>query len=1173
MNQKFNQYKEVTMFKNLKGCINYLVSLLVISVLINTLYQSSAYACRGEDGSLPNFRSVPTDLSKRPRGDILLQIGFEPVLVILVDFNNCAGTYAQGNWNTILLTTNSPGSSMRDYYHEVSYHLTYNFPGLDLTPATEASPPNNNGVAGWYRLNFNHPHTTYGNDWMWRMGESLPGAPAGCRTWSLSQQIAFLAFQAADSNVNYWAFQMDPVPDLSISTDELHTVIIVAGFEASYSGAPNPKTWRHHWAIPGTGYWSQDGPYGACCIGGANYGGGYSMVGEKAPNGTIIGMGLVAHEIGHDIGLPDLYDTDGSTNGYGEGAGKWCLMAGGDWLGNPFATKPGHFSAWAKIDRGWLTPTKLWNKDSLNAQIPAVETLPKIYRMNPYNQQTSKQYFLIENRQLRGFDAALPGSGLLIYQVDDSMIGMNRSSNRVNSRVGYTNNMHYGVDVECQDGFPVTSFRDDLDTTLPFNRGDTGDPWIQTPYFTPLSTPNTDFYYSVQSYVAVESISNSGNVMTANLIYKLTLDVGVTQIVAPTGMVRKDSSVAASAIVKNFGTDTVSFNAVMTVDTWTRTANVNNLISGEQRTVSFGNWLASQAGTFTVKCSTQLTGDLRTINDLMIDSVIVSAAGKDVGVVAIKSPTGIIDSGQVITPTCSVYNYGTTTESYNVRMKIGSFYDTTALVFSHTPGTYQYLTFPTWNANQVGTHTVSCSTELSGDVYTTNDKRTGSVEVRRPGAPPSGWFAMASIPTAPSGKRPKSGSCMAGLEATGLIYFLKASNKNDFYSYDPNTNTWTPLETIPKGDKATNDGKNPKKGSAMAPYEDAVYALRGNNTLGFWKYIAVADTGETLGWKKMADFPTGAKRVKDGSGLVTVTKGGNDYLFAARGAKQSDFYLYDMAEDSWIKVTSPPVGQSGKTGYKKGSCMAYDGEYVYVLQGYYGSFFRYKVEADSWFELRQYSYKIFLNRDGKKKKPKDGAALVYYNNNVYMLKGGNTNEVWMYSIAADSWSQMNENWDIPLGASNRKVKGGGGLIMFGDMSKDPTLGGFFVSKGANTDEFYRHELPSSAQLPSSAGACPQPVSGACYSARIESEFPSYQLKITPNPAINVTAVRYTLPRAGLVSFKLYDITGAIRLRQTITNPTKDGVFFIDAKALTSGVYILRFNAGDIRVTKKLVIEK
>ena len=82
-----------------------------------------------------------------------------------------------------------------------------------------------------------------------------------------------------------------------------------------------------------------------------------------------------------------------------------------------------------------------------------------------------------------------------------------------------------------------------------------------------------------------------------------------------------------------------------------------------------------------------------------------------------------------------------------------------------------------------------------------------------------------------------------------------------------------------------------------------------------------------------------------------------------------------------------------------------------------------------------------------------------------------------------------------------------------------------------------------------------------------------QITIQPNPAINITAIRYTLPRAGPVSIKLYDITGAIRLSRTINNPTKDGVFLIDAKALPSGVYILRFNAGDTGITRKLVIEK
>ena len=42
-------------------------------------------------------------------------------------------------------------------------------------------------------------------------------------------------------------------------------------------------------------------------------------------------MGLYAHEFGHILGLPDLYDRD-DTNGDSEGIGEWCLMASGNWL-------------------------------------------------------------------------------------------------------------------------------------------------------------------------------------------------------------------------------------------------------------------------------------------------------------------------------------------------------------------------------------------------------------------------------------------------------------------------------------------------------------------------------------------------------------------------------------------------------------------------------------------------------------------------------------------------------------------------------------------------------------------------------------------------------------------------------------------------------------------------
>jgi uncharacterized delta-60 repeat protein len=55
----------------------------------------------------------------------------------------------------------------------------------------------------------------------------------------------------------------------------------------------------------------------------------------------------------------------------------------------------------------------------------------------------------------------------------------------------------------------------------------------------------------------------------------------------------------------------------------------------------------------------------------------------DVGCAKIVAPTGVIDSGTVVTPACSVYNYGTMTQSYSVRMKIGVTYNNTVQVFNH----------------------------------------------------------------------------------------------------------------------------------------------------------------------------------------------------------------------------------------------------------------------------------------------------------------------------------------------------------------------------------------------------------------------------------------------------------------------------------------------------------
>jgi hypothetical protein len=115
---------------------------------------------------------------------------------------------------------------------------------------------------------------------------------------------------------------------------------------------------------------------------------------------------------------------------------------------------------------------------------------------------------------------------------------------------------------------------------------------------------------------------------------------------------------------------------------------------------------------------------------------------RDVGMQAILAPQAQIDSGTIVTPACSTYNFGTTTESYRVRMRIGGSYDCSCQVASHAPGTTRYASFPAWTASQLGTHEVVCSTGLAGDAGPGNDRRIDSVRV----VPASGIEAPASVP-------------------------------------------------------------------------------------------------------------------------------------------------------------------------------------------------------------------------------------------------------------------------------------------------------------------------------------------------------------------------------------------------------------------------------------------
>jgi M6 family metalloprotease-like protein len=1150
--------KEETMSK-LQDRRNRQVERLIVGVaitgLLSVLMVSSAYACLGQDGTAPNFISAPTEKPKGPGGEALARMGSEPVLVILVDFNNCAGTWNQDAWFQRLLMDNpGPGQSMRDYYHEASYHLTYNFPGIDFYPAHENSGTADNGVAGWYRMSFNHPYSTYGTDWEYRTGESLPGMFPGCTSWAVGRQLAYLAIKAADANVNYAYFQTynGGPGDISLAAFELHIMIIVAGYERSYSGAPTPSTWRYHWALPGAGYYSQDGDNGTF-VGGSNYAGAYGQVGEKAPNNNPLGQGLVAHEMGHDLGLPDLYDTDRYTNGYGNGVGEFCLMAGGDWLGNPAGTGPAHLSAWCKIDQGWLTPTTLWNKDSLRARIACVETCPCVYRMNPYNKPSSNQYFLIENRYRRGFELTLPGAGLLVYHVDDSMIAANRSANKVNTRVGYTDALHYGVDVECQDGYPRGYLLDHLDDADYGNRGDTGDPWFKRPNFNGTSTPNTSFYRGVPSYVAVESISQWQTVMTADLFYQLPHDVGITGIIAPKGLVKKGTSLGCSAQVRNLGTNQETFNAIMKVGAWTGNANNIVLNVGEEKRVSFGTWTASQKGTFAVTCTTQLGTDMRTSNDFKRDSVIVRS--RDLGLLTLLSPAGTIDSGLTVVPACSVYNYGTETEDYGVRMKIGSFYNETATIVGHPDGSSRYVTFPAWVVSQTGSHSVSCSTELAQDSTPENDKLTGSVTVSGPGQP--GWEEKAGVPGGADNKGVKDGGCLAANDESdgNHIYGLKGNNTCEFYKYSTSANTWTTKQSITQVG-ASGKKKTVKKGASMAQAGGTIYAAKGNNCLEFWQYDPAGDA-----WHQKADVTTGAKNVKEGSGSATATLGDTTYVYFLKGSNTQEFYRYNTTTNAWQSLPDAPAGLSGKA-FKNGSCITYDPDHhlVYVLKGSYNEFYTFDVTNNAWATKAALP---LIGSSGRKKKVKDGAGLAYHDGKVYGLKGDNTLEFWLYDPGSDKWTQLE---DMPIGGG-KKVKGGGALVVAG--------GVLYATKGNNTLEFYQFGTGDDlGELAHPAGGHEgglQVATGRNPAART----PQFALHVAPNPFSGVATIVYSRPKAGSVRLVLYDAVG--RLVSTLASGYHDAgtnslQFTARSLQLPCGIYLLRLETEDYTAAQKLILE-
>lgn len=243
-------------------------------------------------------------------------------------------------------------------------------------------------------------------------------------------------------------------------------------------------------------------------------------------SGTAIGrIGVIAHETGHFLGLPDLYDTDTSA---GEGIGNWGLMANSwGFGGNQYY--PPHLSAWSKIFLGYVTPTVI--SSSGTYVVPASALTPTIFKIT--QNYASGEYLLIENRQPVDFDSNMGSTngGLCIFHIDDTT-GYNTEG--YPGQAGWpTNGYHYRVSVLQADGL--------YELEKGSNRGNVADLWRAGGKYllAPSTVPDTNGYKGgaiVNTNITINVLSTTQMNMTIRVDFGAVpcSNMGVT---CPTGTV------------------------------------------------------------------------------------------------------------------------------------------------------------------------------------------------------------------------------------------------------------------------------------------------------------------------------------------------------------------------------------------------------------------------------------------------------------------------------------------------------------------------------------------------------------------------------------------------------------------------------------------------------------
>ena len=225
------------------------------------------------------------------------------------------------------------------------------------------------------------------------------------------------------------------------------------------------------------------------------------------PSNPVDPLGVICHEYGHQLGLPDLYKTVATGTGENPGTstmGQWSLMDYGLYSGSQPGHEPSHLDAWSKLFLGFIQPETIANVGVQARTLPQAEKDRTAFFRLPISNSSvggDNEYFLVEYRRSGGFDSgqydtALPGQGLLVWHIDDTIASdaTRLADNDINSGVP-----HRGVDLVEADG-----------TDASIDLGSPSDPFPGTGGKRLFDAPLSDAYNGQESGFEITNISDAG---------------------------------------------------------------------------------------------------------------------------------------------------------------------------------------------------------------------------------------------------------------------------------------------------------------------------------------------------------------------------------------------------------------------------------------------------------------------------------------------------------------------------------------------------------------------------------------------------------------------------------------------------------------------------------------